>query len=124
VANILVIDDDDLMHDIIQNFLQQDNHHVLTASGGLEGLNLVRNNLFDLVIVDIFMPEMNGFEVINKIQLELPAIPILAISGGGSMICSNSFLKAAKKMGAFDTMTKPINFKKLKSTVSALLKDE
>jgi DNA-binding response OmpR family regulator len=121
MANIIIIDDDDVIQELIQKFLKQEGHNVLIASDGLAGLDIIHNNTLDLIIVDIFMPEMDGFEVINKVQLEFPGIPIIAISGGGSMVKSNSFLKAAMNFGALGTLTKPINKKKLISMISLLL---
>ncbi len=87
-----------------------------------EGVHLLRNNPLDLVYSRYFMPEMDGLEVINIVQLEFPGIPILAISGGTAVLRSNTFLKAARQFGALDVLSKPITRKKLMSTISVLLK--
>jgi CheY-like chemotaxis protein len=121
MAEILVIDDDEVILECLQIFLKQDGHSVITSREGMAGLSLLRNNPIDLVIVDIFMPEMDGLEVINHVQIEFPSIPILAISGGSAMLKSNSFLKVARQMGAFATLAKPIKRKKIRSVVSSLL---
>ena len=70
-----------------------------------------------LVITDIVMPDMEGIEMIRELRQQAPAIPILAISGGGPAF----YLRAAKDLGATATMAKPFDTDKLLAVVDQLL---
>jgi len=70
MADILLIDDDMDMHAIVKFFLEYDDHTVTCVADGLEGLEYLRHNKSDLVLLDIAMPKMNGMEVLQNIQNE------------------------------------------------------
>jgi DNA-binding LytR/AlgR family response regulator len=68
MARILVIDDDDAIRTVSAMLLGQKNHEVVTAQNGLRGLKVLENDDFDLLIVDLFMPEMDGLETIRIVR--------------------------------------------------------
>jgi YesN/AraC family two-component response regulator len=106
MANILIIDDEDLVRRSVRKILEKEGHTIAEASSGQEGLKLVYNHPFDLLITDIFMPETDGLEVIQKLHQENPNLKILAITGGGATGGFN-FLPQAKAFGAHATLHKP-----------------
>ena len=118
MATILLIDDDASIRMVFQVALEQAGYHVLTAENGKHGLRLLEHQAVDLIIVDIFMPEMDGLELIPLIRKTRPATKMIAISGkSGVMDC----LDAAKQLGAHDTLMKPFSRQELLDAVSAQL---
>ena len=119
MATILLIDDDASIRMIFQVTLEQAGYHVLTAEHGKHGLRLLEHQAVDLIIVDIFMPEMDGLELIPLIRKTRPATKMIAISGkSGLMDC----LDTAKKLGAHAALKKPFSLKELLDAVSTQLK--
>src|SRR5262245_58208604 len=85
MARILVIDDDLLMQQTIKRILERDAHEIFTAEDGEAGVSQLKVRRYDLVITDIMMPRQEGIETIRSIREEARGMPILAISGGGSL---------------------------------------
>src|SRR6267378_6795934 len=83
VARILVMDDDELLRGALRVALEAAGYEVVEAANGDEGLRLQREQGADLVLVDIFMPERDGLEVIRALRAETPQTKIVAMSGGG-----------------------------------------
>ncbi len=122
MAHILVIDDEKSICYLFQQVLTEVGHQVLTAFDGKEAMALCDANSFDLIVTDIYMPEMEGLEFIKRIRKKCSLIKIIAISGG-SKYMSTDFLKTARFMGADLSLQKPVNRKQLLSTVSMLVPD-
>lgn len=106
MANILIIDDEEAVRRSARKILEIEGHTVSESSTGQEGLNFLTKQAFDLIITDIFMPEMDGLEVIKKLHQENPNLKILAITGGG-ITGGFNFLPQAKAFGAHATLRKP-----------------
>jgi CheY-like chemotaxis protein len=118
MATILFIDDEDLMRSVFQVALEQAGYRVLTADSGPHGLRLLQQQEVDLALVDMFMPGMDGLEVIELLQKARPACKIIAISGGS---WEWDYLDTAKQRGANDTLKKPFGLQALLDAVSAQL---
>ncbi len=101
---LLCIDDDLMILEIIQRFFEQHNFDVLTADNGEVGLELFKKNRPDIVIVDLKMPQVNGFQVLSEVTSSEPDTPIIVISGEGEM----ADVIQALHLGAWHYMTKPI----------------
>lgn len=101
---ILVVDDDTLMRKSIVTFLQDNGYEVLQAQDGEEGLDVFRRQAPDLILLDLRMPKMDGLEVLEAITKESREIPVIIVSGAGSMSDAIKTLK----LGAWDYVTKPI----------------
>lgn len=121
MASILVIDDEPAIRQIVRRILERANHRVSDACDGRAGVALVREQAFDLVITDILMPDMEGIETMREIHASHPSMPILAISGGGSMRENILFLDAASKLGADAILEKPFRAAELLQSVERLL---
>jgi CheY-like chemotaxis protein len=120
---ILVIDDEDLIREIVKEMLEAEGYVVFTAANGKEGLRLFRKESPDLIITDIFMPEMEGLETIRELHRGSPQVKIVAISGGGEKGML-SFLSHAKRFGALRTLEKPFSRDELLTTVREVVTEE
>lgn len=110
MRRILVVDDDVLVGQAIDAWLKQHGYRVSTAGSGAEGLALLERSAFDLLVVDVFMPNMRGFESIRVFHERAPRIPLIAISGGafGDPETTNpDFLQMAARLGATRCLCKP-----------------
>jgi CheY-like chemotaxis protein len=120
---ILVIDDERLIRHVIKEMLEIEGYVVTTAANGKEGLKFYRQDPPDLVITDIFMPEMEGLETIRALQRDFSKVKIIAISGGGERGMT-SFLSHAKRFGAVLTLEKPFSREELIASVRQVLNEE
>ena len=119
MPTILCIDDEESIQVLLKAALEEAGYRVLTAEHGKHGVRLLEHEAVDLIVVDIFMPEMDGLELIPLIRKTRPAIKMIAISGGSGL---KDYLDTAKKLGAHDTLKKPISLQELLNAVSAQLK--
>lgn len=122
MKSILLVDDEPQVLRAIQHVLQSmsTEARVQATSNGREALALMRDQHFDLIVTDIFMPEMDGLETIGAVRKNLLGTKILALSGGGSL-GNTEFLRMAELMGADATMAKPFDPEALADRVRALL---
>jgi len=120
VARILLIDDDAATRLALRGVLDACGHDVVTAADGEEGLDAFRANSFDIVITDIIMPGKEGIATIREIRQENPAMPIIAISGGG-VLAGLRYLEVATKLGANRTLAKPFSTERLLQAIDACL---
>jgi DNA-binding response OmpR family regulator len=124
VANILIIDDDRAVSTAIKLVLERNDHNVVVADDGLKGLELFEATPFDLLIVDIFMPGMDGFETMNLARRKRPETPIIVISG--HMFRSDEgevpdFLRMATRLGAVKSLQKPFRPRELLAAIAECL---
>jgi CheY-like chemotaxis protein len=117
LRTVLVIDDDPQARLLLPKLLGG-GYRVLTVGTGEEGLRLLDQELVDLVIVDILMPEMDGLELIRVLRRTQPAMKIIAMTGG---IKEWSYLEVAKHLGAHATLQKPFSQETLLAAVRAQL---
>jgi DNA-binding response OmpR family regulator len=110
MRRILVVDDDPHIRLAIRAWLKRYGFRVEMADGGASGLVALDNSTFDLMIVDVFMPSMHGFESIRVFHDHAPTVPLIAISGyafSGPQASSADFLRMALKLGATRCLRKP-----------------
>ena len=120
MARILIIDDNREVLGTYRRMLEHAGYEVVVAADGKEGIKTFREELLDLVITDIIMPEKEGLETIRELKRDFPDVKIIAISGGGSAE-PEDYLKIAKQFGAMCTLTKPIEREALLETVQECL---
>ena len=99
MAAILVIDDDRFYLSLIRRILEDAGHQVMEATTGVEGIALYREREPDVVSTDIFMPGMDGNEVIRQLRSMHRDVAIIAVSAGGAFY-DIDFLETARKLGA------------------------
>ncbi|MEW5763011.1 MAG: response regulator [Bacillota bacterium] len=117
IPRILVIDDEEGMCWAVARALQEEGYFVRTATSGPAGLALLEQDGADLVLLDIRMPRMSGLEVLKRIKHAHPALPVIIMTGFGSMPTA---LEAIEK-GAVGYITKPFNVADLKAAVKKTL---
>ncbi len=118
MAQIIVIDDDQFIRKSLQRMLEKEGHTVKIAEDGEKGLELVRNEMPDLIIIDIVMPNKEGIETINELLKKYPGIKIIAMSGGGQRLDAAQYLHLALKIGVRATIKKPYERSEMVKLVS------
>ncbi|MCG8697855.1 MAG: sigma-54 dependent transcriptional regulator [Bacteroidales bacterium] len=117
MANILVIDDERSIRNTLKDILEYEKHHVDLAENGIQGLELFEKNQYEIVFCDIKMPEMDGLEVLEKMNEIKQEVPIVMISGHGNI---DTAVEAIKK-GAYDFIQKPLDLNRLLVTLKNAL---
>ncbi len=112
--SVLVIDDETNIRKTLEGVLSDDGYHVIQAGDGAQGLEVFSRSFVDAVLLDVWMPGMDGIETLKKIREAYPIVPVIMISGHGTI---DTAVKAVK-MGAFDFIEKPISLTKLLITLS------
>jgi DNA-binding response OmpR family regulator len=110
MRRILVVDDDLHVGQAISVWLKARGFRDATADGGATGLAALDNATFDLMIVDVFMPHIKGFEAIRLFHERAPTVPLIAISGyafSGTESTGSEFLRLATRLGATRCLRKP-----------------
>jgi len=116
--NILLVEDEEHLLKIIQLNLELEGYSVITAVTGIEALKEFRKSSFDLILLDVMLPEMNGFDVCEAIRKENTSVPILFLTAKGS----GEDRVQGLKLGADDYLTKPFNLEELLLRIRILLK--
>lgn len=120
MKRILVVDDEPQVRKMLKKFFEREGFEVSEAGDGKEGLKKYHENPFDLVIMDIVMPEKEGIETIRELKSNYPDVKIIAISGGGKG-SPEGYLDMAKILGAIHTFAKPVMPDQLLKTVKDVL---
>jgi DNA-binding response OmpR family regulator len=114
---ILVVDDEERMVRFIRLNLEHDGFHVIEAFNGTQAINKIRSDLPDLVLLDIMMPDLDGFEVL-KIVREVSSVPVIMLTAKGE----EDDRVRGLELGADDYITKPFSPRELVSRVKAVLR--
>ncbi|MEI6455998.1 MAG: sigma-54 dependent transcriptional regulator [bacterium] len=112
MSRILVIDDEKSIRNTLKDILEYEKYQVDDAQDGMEGLRLVKENRYDVILCDIKMPRMDGIEVLEQVQKETDT-PVIMISGHGTI---DTAVEAIKK-GAYDYISKPLDLNRLLVTI-------
>jgi DNA-binding response OmpR family regulator len=125
MTRVLVIDDDRSVRAAIQTLLHDQDCVAVLAGDGITGTKIFAAGHFDLVMVDIFMPGMDGLETIKGFRERAPTVPIVAMSGfrfrGTCLAPAPDFLGMAAKLGATYCLQKPFGPQQLMATINACL---
>ena len=113
VARILIVDDDKSIRKTLRDILEFEKYEVEEATDGLDCMVKIKQNKYDVIILDVKMPRMDGMEAIEKIQNINQDIPVIMISGHGNI---DTAVEAVKK-GAFDYIQKPPDLNRLLITL-------
>jgi len=113
MAKLLIVDDDKSIRKTLRDILEFEKYSVDEAADGLDCIVKCKQNQYDVIIMDIKMPKMDGMEAIDKIQTIAPHIPVIMISGHGNI---DTAVEAVKK-GAFDFIQKPPDLNRLLITI-------
>src|SRR5262252_6482240 len=114
---ILLIEDERQLRDNLQILLQSTGYQVTTAANGVEGIQQLREQAFDLVITDLVMPGMDGFKVMDYLRVHSPETVVVALTG---YVSAESAITALRK-GAYDYLAKPLDVDLVHSVVARAL---
>jgi DNA-binding response OmpR family regulator len=121
MARIMVVEDEPAVAQAIGDILEHGDHEVLYARPGRDAAADAVDRRYDLLITDIVMPEVSGWEIIKRVRRERPATPIIAISGGGHIMDPDVALRLSSRLGAHATLQKPIDVDSLLHAVDHAL---
>jgi len=119
MTKILLVEDNEMNRDMLSRRLERKGFEVLIAVDGLEGVNMTRSESPDLVLMDMSLPVMDGWEAVRKLKddPETQAIPVLGLSAHAMTPDRDKAIKA----GCDDYDTKPVDIKRLMGKIQALL---
>jgi two-component system nitrogen regulation response regulator NtrX len=117
---ILIVDDEESIRKSLSGALIDEGYIVLTAADGDKALELVETERPHLLLLDIWMPQMDGMEVLTKVREEFPDVSVIMISGHGSI---ETAVKATK-LGAYDFIEKPLSLEKVIITIDHALREK
>jgi DNA-binding NtrC family response regulator len=102
-VTILVVDDEEMMRGLLSKILEKDGYSILSASSGAEALKIIDEGKVDLVITDVKMPEMNGFDLLKHIKEKTPQVGVIVMTAFGDAYT----VRDALLLGADEYITKP-----------------
>ncbi len=115
---ILIIDDEKDIRTALTGILEDEDYQVLTAESGADGIECARQESPDLILLDIWMPGMDGLETLGRLKKLFPHVTVIMISGHGTIETA----VRATKLGAFDFIEKPLSLEKVLISVANALK--
>ena len=110
---ILVADDEQVVRDLFENFLTKQGYEVFTAVDGLDALSKIRDNNFDMLLLDLKMPVLDGMELIKKIKELKKDLIMIVITGYATLDTA----KEALRQGCFNYIAKPFNIIEVSSII-------
>ena len=120
MPTILVVDDEALVRRTLRIQLEKVGFTFIEAEDGRAAVEIAAAKDIDIALVDILMPNMDGIELIRALRIRRPALPIVAMSGGGRLEASD-MLDVAAKLGADITIAKPVGAKDIMKAINDLL---
>jgi DNA-binding NtrC family response regulator len=121
MSKILIIEDEESIRRVLKKVLIEENnkYQFIEASDGVEGIEKIKSNKFNLILCDIKMPKKDGIEVLQFIIKECPEVPVIMISGHGDLETAVESMR----LGAFDYISKPPDLNRLLNSVRSALKN-
>jgi CheY-like chemotaxis protein len=113
MIRIMIIEDDEQMRSLMKDFLEEEGFETDSASGGLEGLRILSDGHFDLVITDIRMPGLTGLDILPTIRRLKPEIPIIVVTAYGG----DEVRRRCLARGATAYFEKPIHLSQLRAVI-------
>lgn len=115
---LLIVDDEENIRNLLKLRLSAEGYEILTANSGKKALEIFYKEVFDLLIVDVMMPEMDGYEFVSRVRETNQDIPVIMVTAKSHI----NDKKAGFNVGIDDYMTKPIEFDELSLRIKALLR--
>ena len=115
--SILVVDDEPSFRKVMKRLLNLEGHRVTLAEDGIDGLRILKQKEFDMVLTDINMPKMNGWEFLRNIEKLYPGLPAAVITG----LSSQQILRFGDTTLARKILIKPITIKKIRKLIEEIL---
>ena len=116
-TKILIVDDDRTILKVLRKVLERNDYLVVEACNGNEALKILRKNAINLVVSDVYMPEVTGIDLLNEIKTLDLRIPVIIITGKASVDAAVECMK----IGAFDYLSKPLSLERIEDSVANAL---
>ncbi|HYL82167.1 MAG TPA: ATP-binding protein, partial [Candidatus Acidoferrum sp.] len=116
-ARILVVDDEPILTHMLRSILEIQGHHVVTALSGAEAIERIRSDTFDLVLTDLGMPEVSGWDVASEVGRVSPGVPVILVTGWGMQIDSQEPTQASVSR----VIQKPYTFETVHEVIAEVL---
>jgi len=117
MSRILIVDDDPRIPIMLRHLLKIKGHEGISAESGLQALELIKQDAFDLIISDLRMPKMNGIEFLREVKTLNPSIPVILVTA----YASKETTIDSVKLGAFDYLSKPFKVDELMTIIGRAL---
>ncbi len=121
MANILVVDDEPMARQVMRLGLEREGHTVVDAEDGMDALVIISDTSVDVVVTDIYMPRMNGSELISIIRREYPNLKVIAVSGRPVSFVAQDGSSDSENGIPDRTVSKPFSLGKLNQVVTEVL---
>ena len=115
---ILLVEDDMMLNEMISEYLTSTGHVIISAKNGLESLGILESQKFDLLILDISLPDIDGFTILEKMHEQKRMVPTIYISA----LIDIEDISRAFDLGCFDYLKKPFHLKELTLRINKILK--
>lgn len=115
---ILLVEDDMMLNEMISEYLTSTGHVIISAKNGLESLEILESQKFDLLILDISLPDIDGFTILEKMHEQKRMVPTIYISA----LIDIEDISRAFDLGCFDYLKKPFHLKELTLRINKILK--
>jgi DNA-binding response OmpR family regulator len=115
---ILLVEDDSMLNEMITEYIQSTGHIIKSVKSGNESLEILENEKFDLLILDINLPDIDGFTILENMHKEKKVIPTIYISA----LIDIEDISRAFDLGCFDYLKKPFHLKELTLRINKILK--
>jgi two-component system nitrogen regulation response regulator NtrX len=120
VSHVLVVDDEQGIRQVLEDVLGDEGYQVTAVENGFQALEVLARETIDLVILDVWLPNMGGIDVLKRIKQDWPDVEVVVISGHANI----NMAVQAVKIGAFDFLEKPLSLEKTITVVENALKLE
>lgn len=122
MARVLVVDDDPLVLAAIMEVLESGGHEAVPAGPAADHAAIALSERYDLLLTDIFLPTVSGWDLIKAVRQKRPMLPVVAISGGGVGVGKDLTLKISEVVGADVVLPKPVDAGVLLLAIDTALK--
>ena len=118
MAHLLIVEDEEKMVSVLKDNLEFEGYQVSTAKDGREGIQKINKNVFDLILLDVMMPYLSGFDLCKQIRTDGNTTPVILLTAKGEEIDKVLGLE----LGADDYITKPFSLRELLARIKAILR--
>lgn len=119
MKTVLIVDDEQIVLDVLQRILMRLGYRTLIADSGDQALQMFNSNLYDVVLMDVLMPEKNGFEIARKMRTIRPNQKIVMVTGLGADAVAGKAV--AESLSVDSVLSKPFSYEKVKSVLETVL---
>lgn len=122
MKSVLIVDDERIVLDVLQRILSRLGYNTTISNSGDDAIKQFQGNHFDLVLLDVLMPEKNGFEIAKEFKKINPDQKIVMVTGLGEDAVETQ--ANSEKVGIHTVLSKPFSFEKVKTILNKLLNNE